>query len=221
MSQGVQHDLAFLHTAQAHVERFSQLVEEARPLLRVRHEVRPDLLSLAQDIGNTDPLLQAQVHAAMRDAASSGARLVVCTCSTIGDIAEQFDLQANFACQRIDRAMADTAVSAGPRILLVVALASTVAASTQLLRQSAKRLGKEIHLTTLEVSGAWAHFLAQDSSAYADTIAQSIRSHEKDADVIVLAQASMQSVAAQLFDLKKPVLASPHLGVERALQLFP
>jgi Asp/Glu/Hydantoin racemase len=220
MSQTVQHDLAFLHTAQAHVERFTQLVSKAAPQLRVRHEVKPELLALAQDVGNSHPSVLSKVHAAMREAASSGAKIVVCTCSTIGGLAEQIGMHAAFQCQRIDRAMADTAVLTGPRILVVVALPSTLRATTDLLRQSANSLGRDLSLQTLEVVGAWENFMRHDYAAYAKCVADSVRQHEKNYDVVVLAQASMQDAVEQLAELGKPVLASPQLGVERALLCF-
>jgi hypothetical protein len=220
MSEAPQHDLAFLHTAHVHIDRFDQLVRKSATCLRVRHEVRPDLLELAQTVGSGHPDLVRQVHAGMREAASSGARLVVCTCSTIGAIAEQFGMFATFQCQRIDRAMADAAVAAGPKILVVVTLASTLRGTNDLLQQSSNSLGKVVSLHSLEVNEAWPHFLAQNHAEYASTIAASIRRFSAGYDAIVLAQASMQAVVPLLHDLGAPVFSSPQIGVERALLHF-
>jgi len=85
----VRHAIAFLHTAQAHVATFERLLGEAAPGLSARHVVRDDLLADARAVGVCDPALVARVHAAMQEAASGGAKVVACTCSTIGGIAEQ------------------------------------------------------------------------------------------------------------------------------------
>jgi hypothetical protein len=81
--------VAFLHTSAVHVDTFDRLVRAAAPGLTVAHAVAEDLLTDAQRLGVDDPALIARVHAAMRNAAADGAALVVCTCSTIGSLAEQ------------------------------------------------------------------------------------------------------------------------------------
>ncbi len=217
MSQSAQHDLAFLHTAQSHVARFDMLLAGLAPDLRVRHVVQEELLTHAQTLGNTNASLIEEVSAAMRLAASSGAGVVVCTCSSIGGIAEALNTSMPFTCQRIDRAMADTAVQTGSRILVVLALASSKEPTLELLQQSANALKTFITPCSLEVPDAWAHFLADDMPNYDKSIALAVRAHPQNYDVVVLAQASMQAAAQHLKDLGKPVLCSPAIGILKAL----
>ncbi|MET3377794.1 MULTISPECIES: aspartate/glutamate racemase family protein [Variovorax] len=211
--------LAFLHTAQVHVPTFEQLVAEMAPGLRVRHLVQADLLADARVVGTDDTGLIARVHRAMHEAASSGAKVVVCTCSTIGAVAEQMPTGNTFKALRIDRAMADRAVRTGPRVLVVAAVESTLGPTMKLVRSAAANAGIAVQPNTLLVEEAWPHFEAGDNARYIETLARSIRAAAGEADVIVLAQASMAPAAALLADLGIDVLSSPALGARHAVAL--
>ena len=209
--------IAFLHTAQVHVPTFERLAREIAPDLEVRHLVKEELLHEARAKGADSPELSARVHDAMREAASSGATVVACTCSTIGGIAEQTATGGAFAAQRIDRAMADRAVRTGPRVLVAAALESTLEPTTALILSAAAQAGVGVKPSVLLVQGAWAHFEAGDATHYIETLADAIRAAATAADVVVLAQASMAPVAAKLVDIGIEVLASPGLGVAHAV----
>jgi hypothetical protein len=209
--------LAFLHTSAVHVDTFDRLVRAAAPGLAVAHRVAEDLLADAQRLGVEDPALIARVYAAMRNAAADGATLVVCTCSTIGSLAEQTPTDGRFTAARIDRAMADRAVALGPTILVVAALESTLGPTTGLLRESARAARADVTLQPLLVSQAWPHFLHGDRDTYIQAVVQAVREHAAHADVIVLAQASMAPASEALADLGVPVLSSPQIGVQAIL----
>lgn len=213
----MQHDIAFLHTSPVHVPTFDRLIADLSPGLRVRHVVAQELLEQAQLVGADDPALVARVQEAMRDAASTGASVAVCTCSTIGGAAELTRTHGAFVASRIDRAMADRAVTLGPRVLVAVALESTLAPTLALIRGSALTLGIEVEIRSLLVPNAWQHFLDGDKDAYIRTIAEAVRARAAEADVVVLAQASMAPVAQALSGLGREVLSSPTLGVQAAI----
>jgi len=210
--------LAFVHTAQAHVPTFDRLVRDIAPGLRVRHLVREDLLADARVVGVDDEALVSRVHHAMREAGAGGASVVVCTCSTIGGVAESTPAGDAFKALRIDRAMADRAVRAGPRVLIVAAVESTLAPTTALVRSAAKDAGVDVRISELLVGEAWPHFESGDLARYVATLAQAIRANTAAADVVVLAQASMAPVEAALADLGIEVLSSPAPGVRLAVQ---
>ncbi len=214
--------LAFLHTAQVHVPTFERRVREIAPDLRVRHAVREDLLADARVVGVDDAGLIARVHHAMHEAASSGATVVVCTCSTIGAIAERTATGDAFKALRIDRAMADRAVRTGPRVLIVAALESTLAPTTALVLSAAQNAGVEVRPSQLLVEQAWSLFQSGDITGYVETLAGAIRAKADSADgtdVVVLAQASMAPVEKALADLGIDVLSSPAPGVRFAVQM--
>jgi hypothetical protein len=211
--------LAFLHTSPVHVPTFTGLLARLAPGTLATHVVDQALLRDAQADGPAHPAIVARVQAAVRALAAQGAQVVVCTCSTIGAAAEATPTAGRFTSTRIDRAMADQAVALGPRVLVVAALASTLAPTAALVADSAQRLGLPVQLRTHLAEGAWAHFEAGQQPAYLQAVAAAVRAAIGDASVVVLAQASMAGAADALQGLGLPVLCSPELGVCAALGL--
>lgn len=210
--------LAFLHTSPVHIATFDRLRDELRPGLKLRHLVDETLLEDARRMSVEDLDITARVHAAMAHAASGGADLVVCTCSTIGGVAEAMDTQGRFMAARIDRAMADEAARHGPRILIAAALESTLQPTQTLVQDSARRLETHIEALPCFIPEAWTHFLAGRTAAYHRAIADALLGKTAAIDVIVLAQASMAGAGLMLEHLNIPVLSSPRLGFLAALQ---
>lgn len=212
--------LAFLHTSPVHVPTFTDFLERLQPGTVAMHAVDEALLRDAQADGHAHPAVVARVQAAVRALADQGARVVVCTCSTIGAAAEATPTAGRFTATRIDRAMADRAVALGPRVLVVAALHSTLAPTAALVADSAQRRGQVVQLRAHLAEGAWSHFEAGRPEVYLRTVAAAVRAAVADADVVVLAQASMAGAVAALHDLGVPVLCSPELGVRAALTLL-
>ena len=211
--------LAFLHTSPVHVPTFERLVAQADPSVHVQHTVAEDLLRDAQQLGADHPALVERVRQAVVQAAGGRCKVVVCTCSTIGAAAESVPAGSGVVL-RIDRALGDEAVSRGSRVLVVAALRSTVGPTEALMRECARRAGREVQLELLVVEHAWSHFLSGDREGYLRAIAAAVRPAAHRADVVALAQASMADAAGFLQDLGVPVLSSPALGVARALALL-
>ena len=216
----LRHDLAFLHTLAANVEVFEALATGRRPDLNVRHAVGDDLLSEARATGVTAELT-TRVHDAMRDLASTGAKIVVCTCSTIGGAAEVTETGGRFIAMRIDRPMADRAVVLGPHVLVAAALASTLGPTRALLEDSARRANVPLRLEERLIDGAWTHFEHGDRDRYYQVIAEALTLDVSRFGAVVLAQASMAPAADRCRNATVPILSSPRLGVEAALRLLP
>lgn len=209
-------DLVFLHTSPVHVATFDALLKEAAPALTAVHHVREDLLARAQREGLGSAGLTAAVRSALLNAAP-GARVMVCTCSTIGGLAEA--TPAEVPITRIDRAMADEAVQRGAPVLMVAALQSTLQPTAELLQSSADRLKRPLQLRSLWVEEAWPHFEAGRRDAYLAAVAAAVRRTANPGDTVVLAQASMAGAAEALADTGLVVLSSPRLGVQHAIRL--
>lgn len=209
-------ELVFLHTAAVHVNTFDALLRELQPQVRARHVVREDLLAEAQRHGTDDPSIQTSVAAAVAGLDATPGSVVLCTCSTIGGLAEAAATSTPARVIRIDRAMAEKAAAAGPNILVAAALASTLAPTEALILEAASRAGVSVRITRRVVEDAWPFFVQGDFDSYLTRIAHAL-SASFDCDVVVLAQASMAGAAELCPDLSVPVLSSPRLGLESAL----
>ncbi|MEU9124540.1 aspartate/glutamate racemase family protein [Streptomyces sp. NPDC048506] len=207
--------LTMLHTSPVHVPVFDALRDEEAPGLALRHLVRPELLDRARAQG--PDAVRQEVSATLVAAAADGARAALCTCSTLGSVAETAGAALGLPTLRVDRPMAAAAVAAGPRIAVLAALESTLAPTGELLAEEAERAGHAIDVRTVLVPGAWERFEAGDTEGYLAVVDDAAR-RVRDADVLVLAQASMAPVAGRP-GLPVPALASPRPGLRAAAQL--
>lgn len=201
--------IGLLHTAQAHVATFDALPGA----YDVAHVVRPDLLDRARTGGALEEL-ESEVRGAVADLRAHGAEIIVCTCSTLGPIAERLGVL------RIDRPMMQEAVLRGPRIGVVVALESTLRPTLDLLEEEAQRHHVDPVTEVRVVPGAWDAFASGDVEGCHALVAETVRELADHVDVVVLAQASMAGAADLLHDVSVPVLASPPLAVAAAVRLL-
>src|SRR6185436_8033647 len=133
--------LTFLHTAESNVTAVSTLMSELAPDIPIRHHLAAELLAEAVKAGTVTDAVAAGVRARLADAAA-GAAVVVCTCSTIGAVAEAANGTLPAPVQRIDRAMAEAAVAKGRRILVAACVASTVGPTSDLIAKVAREAGR-------------------------------------------------------------------------------
>jgi len=206
--------VGFLHTADAHVVSFELLISELAPSFEREHVVRPALLRRAQLVGASDRQVRRGVCAAI--AAFCDPTVILCTCSTIGGIAERCGHERNVRVIRVDRPMAELAVRGGRKIAIVAALASTLAPTRALLESAARESRVDVEVVDEPCLDAWALYEAGDFGGFHRRVARHVEALDPSVDAAVLAQASM-APAAQMASAAIPVLASPRLGVEAAI----
>ncbi len=211
--------IAFLHTAAIHIETFNALGRELAPELPLAHAVREDLLSAAEKAGFVAPALDMKTQEALIALAEGGARVVVCTCSTLGASAEALSEEMGIPILRIDRAMADLAVETGRDIGVCACIPATVPNTQTLIRSSAARAGREVEIRPFVFDDVWTSFREGRLSDYYEGIAARLEAAAQGVDVLVLAQASMAPAAALCGALPAPVLSSPRIGFEAAARL--
>lgn len=213
--------VGFLHTSPVHAPTFRALVDVlatgAEPV-EVVEVVDELLLQRAQVVGPRD--LEVLGAVADRLAQLVEAQLVVCTCSTIGGIAEEIGALAGLRVVRVDRPMTEQAVeiaaTGGGRVVVLAAVESTLAPTRALFDEVVLATGAGVSVDVRLVEDAWERFEAGDPDGYLAAVAAALPSAAESADVVVLAQASMADAAA-LVDVPVPVLTSPRSAVEAAL----
>ncbi|MEV5843315.1 aspartate/glutamate racemase family protein [Streptomyces sp. NPDC051985] len=205
--------LALLHTSPLHIPVFDALRDEDHPGLELRHLVAPELLARARRDG--PEAVAGDVTAALRRAAANAdVRAVLCTCSTIGEVAERAAAEVAVPVVRGDRPMAAAAVAAGPRVTVLATVESTLAPTLALIEDEARRANRAVRARAQLVPGAWTRFEAGDTEGCARLVA-TIADTVTDTDVIVLAQASM-TPATDLTTTTVPILSSPRPGLAAA-----
>ncbi|MFF3055604.1 aspartate/glutamate racemase family protein [Streptomyces sp. NPDC057909] len=201
--------LALLHTSPVHVPVFEALRDAGHPGLALRHLVHEDLLARARDAG--PDAVRGEIEALLAGAVAEGATAVLCTCSTIGAVAEFAAESLGVPVLRVDRPMAAAAVTRD-RVVVLAAIDDTLPPTLALLAEEAGN--RCVDIRTVLVDGAWARFRAGDRDGYLDLVAAAA-DRVTDADVIVLAQASMADAATRTAT-RIPVLSSPRPGLSAA-----
>ena len=182
--------------------RFDALAAVLVPEAELLHVVRPDLLDRARAEGVTDAI-RAEL------AAHIGVGVTLCTCTTLGPAAEEA------GAIRIDRPMMEKAAQAGVRVLLAVALQSTLDASHALLTQCIALAGTDTQFDVLLMPEVWPLFEAGDTEGFAAAIAARVNAALQDHSAIVLAQVSMTDAAPLI--THDHVLTAPELALKAAL----
>lgn len=203
--------LTLLHTSPVHVPVFEELRDRHLPGLPMRHLVHENLLAGARESGPES--VDGEVRRVLAGAAASGAGAVLCTCSTIGGVAEAASAATGVPVLRVDRPMAASAVAIGPRIAVVATVESTLAPTTALLHEA----NPDADVFPLLAEGAWERFEAGDRDGHLDMVARTADAVQ-GVDVIVLAQVSMADAAART-STAVPVLSSPLPGLRAAAGL--
>ena len=202
--------IACLHTAENNADIFRAL---AAPGITLSHTVRADLLSDAEAAGGlTDAIAERGAIALVHIAADADA--VLLTCSTLGPAAERAASRIHCPVLRVDRALADAAVTRGGRIHVLYAVATTDEPTKALFEAAAA--GRPVTLTYAQVPGAWDRFKAGDHAGYHAVVAEAAdAAYANGVRTVALAQASMAG-AAELTTRGKP-LTSPAAGLQVAV----
>jgi hypothetical protein len=211
--------LALLHTAHVHVDTFERLARELDDTVPIRHDVRTTFLEDVRVAGRITDAVRSAIDEAVQALARDGARVIVCTCSTIGGVAEAAVVPTGVQVLRIDRPMAERAVASNRRILVFAALRSTFEPTVALLREVASKTTRAIDVVEVFCERAWPCFERGDRAGYLHEIARNIESRARMTDLVLLAQASMAEAADLVAHLGIPILSSPRLGLEVAMSM--
>jgi Asp/Glu/hydantoin racemase len=154
-----------------------------------------------------------------RAAVQAGADAVLLTCSSISQTSTALSEQIGVPVFRIDEAMADAVVAAGPMIAVVATLPTTLEPTCALIQERAELAGVEVTITRALCREAFDLVSAGDGEGHDRVIRETVSSLSDEVDVVVLAQASMAR-ALQGVDFGTPVLASPELGMLRMREML-
>lgn len=152
----------------------------------------------------------------VQSAREGGADGVVVTCSSIGPAATMARALFDFPVVRVDEPMAEEAVRVGRRIGVAATLRTTLEPTVALLRAKALDAGRDVDVIESLCEDAFAAVLSGDTRTHDRLLSDSLARLRPSVDVVVLAQASMARVVANLpGNGCPPILSSPELAVRR------
>lgn len=208
--------LGLIHTSATLVPVFAELCAKYIPHVKVFNIVDDSLIKNTIACGELTADTSRRVVNYADSAQDAGADFIMYTCSSIGPAVETAATLSKVPVLRVDQPMADIAVQTGKKIGVVATLATTLNPTSDLVRRRAIAAGKEIELIPVLCEGAFEALMSGDAATHDQKVADALRKLAAEADVILLAQASMARVVETLSDTDKkvPILASPPTAME-------
>jgi len=194
---------------------FETLCKEHLAGIRIFHMVDESLIRNTISAGRLEKNTIRRLTAQIGSAFDGGATAVLVTCSSIGPgvpVARQMFDGPIF---RIDEAMVAKAVSLGSRVGVLATLGTTLAPTVQLIRDTAAAMQLERQVIDCCCEGAFEAVLAGDGATHDRLVQANLTNLAEQADVVVLAQASMARALGGLSPgrLNIPILTSPELAI--------
>lgn len=216
MPQGTR--IALLHTGAVVIPMAGEFVKRELPDVTAINYLDDRIVA---DLGDPEVAhsVPGRVAELARAAVDAGAEAILLTCSSISELAADTAARVGVPVLRIDEAMADEAVASGERIAVLATLPTTCGPTTRLIRERAELAGRTPSISSVVVDGAFAAVASGDRPTHDRLVAAAIERAAADADVVVLAQASMAS-AADVVEVAVPVLTSLESGVRRLRSLM-
>ncbi len=208
--------LSFIHTVTSLPAEFDALSNELIPEIDRFHIVDESLLQETIRSGSLSELTIQRLTDYLVSAESVGADLVLVTCSTLGPAVEQGRSAVRIPVLRVDLPMVNVAISTGSRIGVAATLSTTLEPTSELIRNQAKKLGKDVMVFPKLFEGAFDAVITGDPETHDGIVINGLQELVNVSDVIVFAQASMARVLPKITKEKGtiPILISPRLAVE-------
>jgi len=209
-----------IHTSAVSMTELLRLFAELAPEVVVRNIMDDSLLpDVIENGGVTDAVMQRlATYAKMAELA--GADLIFTQCSSVGEAADKAAEEVAVPLVKIDERMAEAACEIGRRIGVIATLKTTLGPTCRLVQKTAERMGKQIEIVEKLCEGAFDKLIAGDRRGHNAMVLEGIHELAEQTDVVVCAQGSMMALLDELGETKVPVLTSPRLGVEKAVQVL-
>ena len=214
--------LGLVHNSPMMAGVFNEIAARVMPDVRILHFVDESTIKNTIAAGHLQKSTMRQVIRLVGSTFDAGCDVAMVTCSSIGRAVEMAAELYDQPVLRVDRAMAEQAVTSAKRIGVVATLSTTLDPTADLVRRVAAEQGKDIELVAHLCEGAFDAVMAGDGATHDRIVGEALTTALADVDAIVLAQASMARVVASLPDgaVTAPVLSSPELGMLRAAEML-
>jgi len=209
--------VGMVHSVAALVSAFNELAAELLPDVEIIHLVDEGLLRDVLSSGQLTPSMARRFGLLASFAKESGAEIVMLTCSSLSPLIDESEDIADVPLLKVDEAMVDAAVRLGKRIGVIATAYTTLKPTSDLIKARSVMQGKKVEVETVLCEGAFDALQRGELETHDRTVKDRLSELMKKVDVVVLAQASIARVVAQIPEKehKVPILSSPRLGVQR------
>ncbi|MGE5553037.1 MAG: aspartate/glutamate racemase family protein [Betaproteobacteria bacterium] len=213
--------VAVVHTGPVTVEPLKQRFARFLPDVRVINIMDDSLLNDVRAAGRVTESVVKRMCAYFALAESMGVDAILNACSSVGETVPVAQRMISVPIFRVDRPMAERAVSLGQRIGVVATVSTTLDPTARLVREVATEAGRQVEIVRGLCDGALDLLLAGKATEHDQVVLEKVRQLAQEVDVIILAQVSIARLVPSIGDdIKVPVLSSPDSGVEQIRAFF-
>lgn len=210
-----------IHTSLVSHGDLQELFHEIIPEAEIFNIVDDSLLHDVMKNGAVDEKITGRVCDYFLAAERNGADMIFSQCSSVGKAVDIAKNLVSIPVVKVDEAMAEKAVREGKKIGVIATVKSTMRPSCDLVLDKAKELGKDVEVVEYLVDGALDILMKEKNrDKHNELVLEMVKKAEKECDIILLAQGSMVVLLPTLKDIRKQVLSSPRLGVEKARKVL-
>jgi len=209
-----------IYTSDVAVKDMNSLFKELAPEVIVRNIIDDSLLPEVLDNGGVTKNIIKRICAYALQAEIAGADLILNQCSSVGEAADIAAELVNIPLVKVDEKMAEVACQTGEKISVVATLETTLGPTVRLIKKKAEKMNKDVRITEKLCEGAFDLLRSGDKKSHNEIVINAIKGLTKKVDVVVCAQGSMVALLDELGETPVPVLTSPRLGVERAVEVL-
>jgi len=207
--------IAIIHTSFVSLNDLKAFCAEIIPDVKVWNIVDDSLLPEVIAAGHLTAGVTRRVCAYAVEAQSLGVDFILNQCSSVGEAVDVARRMLDIPYLKIDEPMAREAVRLGSKISVIATVPTTLGPSSRLVESAAREAKKTVEVKQVLCEGAFDVLVREgNKEKHNAMVLDRIKTEEKTADVIVLAQGSMLALLPYLSEFKKPVLTSPRLGIE-------
>jgi aspartate/glutamate racemase len=211
--------LTFIHTVGSLEPVFALLAAERLPNWHIASILDESLLSSVIANGHVAEDVSDRLASHVHSARANGSSAIIVTCSTLGEAVDALAAKSATPLFRIDRGMAERAVSQASTIGILATLPTTLEPTTRLLESTAKRMGRPCKFVSQLVSEAFAQLKSGKPETHDLLVQEAYAALSAEVELVVLAQASMAR-ALQAGQHDRPYLTSPELGMDQIASLL-
>jgi len=144
-----------VYTGQGLAEPLKNVFQELLPDCRLVNIVDDSLIHDVMQAGRVTPLVAGRLMSYYRNAVDIGAYVILNTCSSVGETADQARAFIPVPIVKIDELMAQEAVRRYARIGVIATLPTTLRPTMSLLRSQAQAAGRTVELVDGLAEGAY------------------------------------------------------------------
>ena len=207
--------VGFVHTGVPIGMLLKKMMSESMPDIPNFHIVDDSLIQDLLQTGEFTPSILKRLSAQILMAKEAGADIIMVTCSSIAPGVDFAKKLVDIPVLKIDEPMAELAVESADTVGVLATAKTTLVPSVDLINQVAEKKGKPVKVKSKLISEAFDFFLQGDMDNHDRLVKSAGLELAQQSDVLVLAQASMSHLAAEIEKASgTPTLTSPQIAMD-------